>query len=87
MLVRIKTTGRECYASRFNMYTMGGVLLEDDTISINELDVFLTRNGTQPGVWKDLEEAFIAHDLIEDNYATRFFEPANEEDRQRGYLL
>lgn len=83
MKLRYKNTGTECGGSRFNMSALAEVDVGDDSASISDLDVYLER--TQE--WKDMIQAFKDRDLITDNYNSRFFEPANEEDRKRGYTL
>jgi hypothetical protein len=37
--------------------------------------------------WKCMSQAFKDSDLIVDNYNTIFFEPGNDEDRERGFTL
>jgi hypothetical protein len=37
--------------------------------------------------WKCMSQAFKDSDLIVDNYNTTFFEPSNDEDRERGFTL
>lgn len=37
--------------------------------------------------WVGMPEAFKTHLLITDNHDTRFFEPKNAEDRERGYTV
>lgn len=85
MKVRYKKTLSEASASQFNMHALSEVLTGDDSPSISELDVWLTK--TNPPGWKDMGQAFRDKDLITDNYDSRFFEPENEEDRKRGYTL
>lgn len=65
------------------MHAMAEVLTGDDSPSIYELDVYLE----QKQCWKSLADAFRDHDVIVDNYNSRFFEPQTEEDRQRGFTL
>lgn len=81
MKIRYKATGSEGAASDFNVHAMGEVLTGDDTVYIKDLDVFLP----QLDAWKDMCEAFQDHDLIVDDYNTRFFEPENDVERARGF--
>ena len=37
--------------------------------------------------WIDMNDAFKNHDLITDNYYTKFFEPKDDKERKRGYRL
>lgn len=83
MKVRYKKTGGEANSSQFNVHAMSEVLTGDDSAFISELDVWIVALQE----WKDMEQAFRDHDIIIDNYNTRFFEPRNAEDRERGYTL
>lgn len=83
MKVRYQKTGSIASANQFNMHAMAEVLTGDDSASIHELDVYLE----QKQEWKSLADAFRDHDVIVDNYNSRFFEPETEEDRQRGFTL
>lgn len=76
------------YSGNFNTSSLSEIVVyfeEGDCSSefIKEYDVFIKAKNE----WKDLGEAFKDRDIIVDNYNTRFFEPDNEEDRQRGYTL
>lgn len=82
MKIRYKKTGEEGGASQFNVHAMAEVLTGDDSAYISDLDVWIEGKG-----WVDMGEAFRNHDLIVDDYNTRFFEPRTEEDRKRGYAL
>jgi hypothetical protein len=68
---------------RFNISTLGEVILPDTSEFVSELDVWLE----QKKEWKDMHQAFMDKDLITDNYNTRFFEPPTQEDRERGFTL
>lgn len=73
-------------ASKFNIHALNEVIgfgeqFGSDLFFIRDLDVLI---GDK---WIDMGEAFKSHDLITDNYNTWFFEPANEEDRKRGFTL
>ena len=81
MKLRYKKTGIEAAGSQFNIHAIGEVLTGDDTVYINDLDVFLPALNT----WKDMGQAFTDHDLIVDDYNTYFFEPKDDAERQRGY--
>lgn len=81
MRIRYKKTGIEAAASTFNIYAIDEVLTGDDTVYISDLDVWLPLLNA----WKDMSQAFTDHDLIIDDYNTRFFEPENDEERTRGY--
>lgn len=56
-----------------------------DLFFISDLDVFIEAD-IRIG-WKDMGQAFRDKDLITDNFNTYFFEPKNEEDRERGFTL
>lgn len=83
MKIRYKKTGIEGAASDFNVHALGEVLTGDDTVYIKDLDVWLPALGA----WKDMREAFQDHDLIVDDYNTRFFEPENDAERARGFRV
>jgi hypothetical protein len=83
MKIRYKKTGTLGNASYFNINAMAEVLTGDDSAFVSELDVFLDSKN----MWKDMRQSFSDKDLIIDNYNTRFFEPNNEEDKERGYTL
>ena len=85
MKLRYKKTLTETGGSSFNMHALAEVLTGDDSASIAELDVWLEK--TTPPQWKDMGQAFRDKDLITDDLNSRFFEPENEEDRERGYAL
>jgi len=83
MKVKYKKSGMITEANRFNTSTCSEVLTGDDSVFIIDLDVYLDSKLK----WVDMGEAFKNKDLITDNYNTRFFEPKNEEDKQRGFSL
>lgn len=83
MQIRYKKTGRISFSSNFNINALTEVLVEDDSPSICDLDVFVTAEND----WMDMAEAFKNGDLIVDNYNTYFFEPETEEERKLGYRL
>jgi hypothetical protein len=68
-----------------NVHAMFEVLVPawGDTVPGGDLEVYIEALGE----WKDLRQAFKDHDVITDNYNTRFFEPRNAEDRARGFTL
>jgi hypothetical protein len=73
-------------SNKFNVCGSGEVIgfgeeFECDLFFIKDLDVHI---GDE---WIDMREAFKNHNLIVDNSITYFFEPANEEDRARGFAL
>jgi len=81
-------------ASMFNVHGIGEILGYDETFGcdlfyIKDLEVLLENStcNMMNGIWKDMRQAFKDHDLITDNYNVRFFEPANEEDRKRGFTI
>lgn len=81
MKIRYKKDLEEGYANQFNMASLSEVLTGDDSSFQKDLDVYLEATKE----WKDMREAFREHDIIVDNYNTRFFEPKTVEDRIRGY--
>lgn len=85
MRVRYIKTKSETQSSKFNPSAIGEVLTEDDSALIDELEIWL--EGTAPPGWKSMVDAFSDRDLITDDNVTRFFEPRNQEERERGYAL
>ena len=88
MKLRNKYTGKNWHSSKFNIHGLGEIIVHypdygADSAFIREFDVYLVSTGE----WKDMNQAFKDHDLITDNYNTRFFEPKTEEDRIRGFTL
>lgn len=89
MKVRNKATGASRVqgdASYFNTHALNEIIVgfEDgsmDSCYIKDFEVLVD------GEWIDMREAFRLRLLITDNYNTRFFEPATEEDKVRGYTL
>ena len=81
MKLRYKKTGTETASSSFNVHAMAEVLTGDDTVYISDLDVWLPKLN----IWKDMGRAFTDHDLIVDDYNTYFFEPENDEEREKGW--
>jgi len=82
------------FSCLFNVHAYGEILGYDETFGcdlfyIEDLEVLLENStcNMMNGVWKDMRQAFKDHDLITDNHNTRFFEPANEEDRKRGFTI
>lgn len=89
MKLRNKLTSDLCQSDKFNMHSTSEIIVfyEDDCDSdyIKNFDVEL---GVGDAVrWVDLRQAFKDHDVITDNFNTRFFEPKDEEDRARGYTI
>lgn len=87
MKVRNKKTGDIGSSGTFNTHGIGEMIVyfdDGDCASefIHDYDIQL-----EDGSWKDLSKAFEDHDVIIDNYNTRFFFPSNEEDMKRGYTL
>ena len=74
--------------SHFNTYALGEVLMgfddgDLDSIFVSDIEVYVEATNQ----WKALTQAFKDHDVITDNYNTCFFEPENDEERERGYSL
>lgn len=90
MQVREKTKpDNKINSSKFNIHALNEVICyweegDADSMYIEDLDVFITANNIG---WKDMQQAFKDHDIIIDNFNSRFFEPPTEEDRKRGYTL
>lgn len=82
--VRNKNNGMVGSSDQFNTHGIGEIIIgfDDgaDSQFVRDYDVQL-----KLGEWKDMNEAFRDRDIIEDNYATWFREPVNEEERVRGY--
>lgn len=86
----------KCCSGKFNTHALAEVICyweeDSDSMFIKDLDVYIEAKvfngfcGIAVG-WKDMGQAFEDHDIIIDNYNTCFFEPANEEDRKRGFTL
>ena len=87
MKFKHKEKGYECQGDRFNMHSMGEIIMysEDDMWSDFpwEYDVFIKANQQ----WMDYTEARKQNLIINDNYNSRIFEPQTEEDKVRGYTL
>jgi len=88
MKVRDKASGAIWFSNRFNIHGLSEIIVGhkeygSDSAFIKDFDVFLERNQD----WKDMSQAFRAHDIITDNYNTLFFGPKTEEDRTRGCTL
>jgi len=82
------------YTSKFNIHALGECICfwpegNADSMYFKDLDVFIEATNESDDVigWKDMQEAFEDKDIIVDNFNTCFFEPANEEDRERGFML
>ena len=94
MKVRMKDSpDLEIWSCRFNVHALNEVIGHGDwgadSLFIKDLDVFIEASGSD-GIqigWKDMRQAFKGHDIITDNYNTRFFEPPDKESRERGYTL
>lgn len=76
---------REGGSFRFNMCSLSEIDMGDDSVSPSDLEVWCEADPR----WQPLTDAFKARPrlLITDNYNTHFFEPSNEDDRERGYTL
>ena len=87
MRFKHKEKGYECKGDRFNMHSMGEVIMygDDDMWSDFpwEYDVFIEARQE----WMEYKEACRQNLIINDNYNTRIFEPPTEEDKIRGYTL
>lgn len=85
--IRHKKTGTVGSASRFNMSSLSEILVNYDS---GEADSDYQSNWDvqlPDGSWKDLRQAFKDHDVVTDNYNSRFHFPATLEDRERGFTL
>lgn len=87
MKIRHKKTKNMGQASQFNVNSLFEIYVyfSDwmDSDFIGNYDVWIAEINQ----WKDMYQAFKDKDLITDNYNTRFFEPENDEERERGYRL
>ncbi len=88
MKVRHKEKGHIGFSDRLNTHGLGEMIVnfeEGDASSefCSDYEVWLESKKE----WKDLNQAFEDHDVINDNFNTIFFEPKTEEDRLRGYTL
>jgi len=84
--LRHKRYGHIAWSGQFNVASLSEIIVtyEDgsaDSAFRKDWDAFVG------GQWKDLRQAFRDHDLVTDNYNTRFFEPSCGEDRERGFTL
>src|SRR5690606_11492436 len=91
MRLRHRTTQVNCYSSDLNTNALGEIVVyyDDggaDSDYISNYDVLL-KTGPRAGQWIPLTEAFKHHDVIVDNYNTRFGEPLADADRERGYSI
>jgi hypothetical protein len=87
MKLRNLKTQEQCSASRFNMNSICEieVHLLDEIISDYPSNYEFWLEAEQ--CWMSWQEAKSKHLIITDNYNSCFFEPDNEEDKQRGYTL
>jgi len=87
MKLRLKDNHVECFSNRFNIQSIGEIVVcfDDgmDSDYIKNYEAWLEKSNQ----WKCLSQAFKDRDVIIDNYNTYFFEPDNEEEKQRGYRL
>lgn len=79
----------EASSSKFNTHALNEIICfwpegDADSVFISDFDVFITANNIG---WKDMNQAFHDKNIITDNYNIYFFEPANEEDKKRGFTL
>lgn len=90
MNLRHKSTQTLCQSSTFNTHSLDEIFVHyDDDLdsdSLHNYDVLL-ETGPRAGQWVSLADAFKAHDVITDNYNTRFAEPLTDDDRERGFSL
>lgn len=82
------------HTGKFNIHALSECICywpegDADSMYFKDLDVFIEATNETGDVigWKDMREAFGDKDIIVDNFNTHFFEPANEEDRKRGFTL
>jgi hypothetical protein len=82
------------FTEKFNTHGLGEVELFFDggdatSEEIKLLDVLLEHplpsSVYKQGAWVPLSDAFKSNDVITDNYNVRFFEPASEADKARGW--
>lgn len=85
MKLRNRETGEECTSYRFNVYGLREIIVhyptELDSDFICNYEVWLTKSME----WKDMREAFRDGDLIVNDENTKFFEPENDDEREKGY--
>ena len=87
MIIRNKEAKELLQTGKFNIHSLDEILvygpdwMDSDYMEIYDVHI---KKSEQ---WKDLRQAFMDKDIITDNYNTCFFEPANEEDRERGFTL
>ncbi len=82
MTLRYKKHPDDVFQSNsLNTLALAEVLTGDDSAFFSDLDVWIEAKQE----WKCLSQAFRDKDVITDNYNTMFFEPKNEEERNRGY--
>ena len=87
MKIRNIKTGEEGTSGKFNIHSLTEIFVyfDDwmDTDFMHNYEVFIEATQT----WMTFNNAFNEKHLINDNHNTYFFEPTNEEDRERGYTL
>jgi hypothetical protein len=89
MKIRKKDTQEIGSSSQFNIHSAAPqeiiVYFNDwtDTDYMSNYEVWIEAKKE----WKEFGKAFADKDIITDNYNTRFFEPPNKEDRDRGFTL
>ena len=86
MKVKNKKTGDIGYSNKFNTHGLGEMIVyyEDGDCSseyIKDYDAFIESENT----WMDMHEAFSRNLIISDNYNVEFSEPANAEEKERGW--
>ena len=87
MKIRDKKTKEEGSSGDFNTSSLTEIYVYFDDWTDSDFpdnyDVFIESKNE----WVDLRQAFRVKDIITDNYNTRFFEPKNDEEKERGYSL
>jgi hypothetical protein len=86
MKIRNKDTESLGYSSEFNTNSISEIIVcyEGGDMSseyISDYDVFVTSINT----WMDMHQAFDEHLVIPNNENTRFGEPVNQKEKERGW--
>lgn len=87
MKIRCIKTGKIGQSGSFNTRSLCEILVyfenDMDTDCQKNYEIFIEKEQK----WMTFKEAWKGKHIINDNYNTVFFEPENEEDKERGFTL